>query len=371
MTSVEMPPVESRDAKNGVELNRATILSADDHPDIPNVRETEGQESVPSAVNTESATQIMSTENFARLNVSPLWSIMHKMVPPRPNPRAVTTKWPYSQMRPELLKAADTVSAEEAERRVLILVNQAMQAPCTTDTIYAGLQIVMPGEIAPAHRHRAFALRFVIEGTAGFTAVEGEKITMFPGDVILTPSWTWHDHGNEGKDPIIWLDGLDLPLWQFLPINFLQMYSESRYPSTDAPNSALRFPWSDVAKVLDADPAQHAKYHYRHRDGSHLSKTISAQAERISPGHSTSESQEVFSFVYHIFAGEGYTMIKDPNTGNEEKIVWRGKDTFAVPAWRIISHTCTSSSDSAYLFAINDRPITEALTFAGTEVLDS
>jgi gentisate 1,2-dioxygenase len=97
--------------------------------------------------------------------------------------------------------------------------------------VYAGLQLVLPGETAPAHRHVAFALRFIIEGHDGFTAVEGQKIPMERGDVILTPQWHWHDHGNESQSPMIWLDGLDLPLFANIPVNFAENYSESRYPS--------------------------------------------------------------------------------------------------------------------------------------------
>ncbi|KAK9427720.1 gentisate 1,2-dioxygenase [Lipomyces doorenjongii] len=352
MSSIGVSPVQVHHQKNGLILKDASILKVNDHPEIDEI---------------EDAEQNLSVD--VDCNVAPLWTIMHKMVPPRPNPQSVNTKWPYTLMKKELMKAAEVVSAEEAERRVLILVNQAMRAPYTTDTIYAGLQIVLPGEIAPAHRHRAFALRFIIEGSGGFTAVEGEKIEMFPGDVILTPSWSWHDHGNEGKDPIIWLDGLDLPLWQFLPINFLQQYSEARYPSTPSAQSPLRFPWSDVAQKLDADQSQHAVFHYRQHDGSHLSKTISAQAERIAPGFTTSPGKDVFSFVYHVYEGNGFTTIKSPISSISEKIEWKGKDTFAVPAWSEITHTCTSQERSAYLFAINDRPIVEALTFASTDFL--
>jgi gentisate 1,2-dioxygenase len=101
----------------------------------------------------------------------------------------------------------------------------------TSDSIYAGLQIINPGETARAHRHTAFALRFIIEGANGFTAVDGEKITMARGDVVLTPSWTWHDHGHEGNGPMIWLDGLDVPLLQAIPVNFAESYKKARYPS--------------------------------------------------------------------------------------------------------------------------------------------
>ena len=114
---------------------------------------------------------------------------MDRMVPSFPKPREVPTSWEYVNIRPALMKAASIIEAEAAERRVLILVNKAMTAPYTTDTLCAGLQIVMPGKTAPAHHHRAFALQFIIQGSGGFTTVEGEKIEMHRGDVVLTPSW--------------------------------------------------------------------------------------------------------------------------------------------------------------------------------------
>ncbi|KAM0257265.1 hypothetical protein ACHAQJ_004503 [Trichoderma viride] len=285
------------------------------------------------------------------------------MVPPYPKPRAVPTLWEYSIMRLALMQAASIVGAEQAERRVLVLVNEAMTAPYTTDTIYAGLQIVLPGEIAPAHRHRAFALRFIIEGTGGFTAVEGERIEMHRGDVVLTPSWQWHDHGNAGDGPVIWLDGLDLPLWQHFPINFVDQYTEPRYPSQPAPNSAARIPWRVAAEALERQKTPHALYQYHLPNGSHLSKTISAQAERVDAGYTTLKSHEVLSYIYHVYDGQGFSMVKAPNEEVAKKIDWITNDTFAIPAWSEVCHTCTMDSGAAYLFALNDRPMIESLTF--------
>lgn len=131
-------------------------------------------------------------------HVAPLWTVMGAMVPPRPAPKTTVAVWRYDEMRPLLIRAGALVSAKEAERRVLMLVNPGLRAPYTTDTLYAGLQCILPGETAPAHRHTAFALRFIVEGERGFTAVGGRKITMRRGDVVLTPSWQWHDHGHEG-----------------------------------------------------------------------------------------------------------------------------------------------------------------------------
>ncbi|BEI83406.1 hypothetical protein CcaverHIS002_0400100 [Cutaneotrichosporon cavernicola] len=167
-------------------------------------------------------------------HVAPLWGVLHKMVPPRPNPSSQVQTWPYASIRPLLMQAGDLISAEEAERRVLMLVNNpTLGPPYTTDTIYAGLQLILPGETAPAHRHTAFALRFIVEGDSdgAFTAVQGKKVVMERGDVILTPSWTWHDHGSDSKGPMVWLDGLDLPVYRFLPINFAENHSDPRYPS--------------------------------------------------------------------------------------------------------------------------------------------
>lgn len=258
------------------------------------------------------------------------------------------------------MEAGNLVTAEEAERRVLMLVNPTLQAPCTTDSIYAGLQLILPNETAPAHRHVAFALRFIIEGSGGFTAVEGEKMMMERGDVILTPSWTWHDHGNEGAGPVIWLDGLDLPLFKFLPLNFADGYPEKRYPSTLSTNSKCRFPWAPVEKYLKDVQGPYAVYQYATEDGKPLSPTLGGQAERIAAGSTSPTVQETGSFVYHVVEGDGYSTILSPGEKTPRKIQWTGKDTFAVPAWSQISHTSTSNTD-VFLFAINDRPMVTAL----------
>lgn len=131
-------------------------------------------------------------------HVAPLWTVMGAMVPPRPAPKTAVATWRYEDVRPLLLRAGELVRASEAERRVLMLVNPGLRAPYTTDTLYTGLQCILPGETAPAHRHTAFALRFIVEGEGGFTAVGGRKVRMRRGDVVLTPSWQWHDHGHEG-----------------------------------------------------------------------------------------------------------------------------------------------------------------------------
>jgi len=121
----------------------------------------------------------------------------------------------------------------------------------------------MPNETAPAHRHTAFAMRFIISGTGGFTAVHGKRITMNRGDVILTPTWNWHDHGKDGSGPMIWLDGLDLPNFQFFPVHFVEHFQEKRYPAEDVKGrereTGLVFPWADMKKALDGAEEKEGK----------------------------------------------------------------------------------------------------------------
>lgn len=128
----------------------------------------------------------------------------------------------------------------------------------------------MPGETAPAHRHTAFAMRYIIEGEGGFTAVHGKRIKMQRGDVILTPSWNWHDHGKDGSGPIIWLDNLNLPSFTHFPVHFVEHYEADRYPAedVDSNSSPLVFPWSTMKARLAASPSPWVRERYLNADGS-------------------------------------------------------------------------------------------------------
>ena len=293
-------------------------------------------------------------EEAERQGAQPLWTVMDGMVPPHPEPKAVPHVWRYAEMRPLLERAGRLVGAADAQRRVLMLVNPALKAPQTTDTLFAGLQLILHGEIAPAHRHVAFALRFIIEGEGGYTVVAGDKIGMTRGDVILTPSWSYHDHGHEGAQPMIWLDGLDLPIYQFFPANFAQPYSSQQYPAQSTPEeSHLRFPWSEMQARLDADPGPFATADYIHRHtGAPLSRTIGAAAERVSGRCSSPTRRETAGIVYHVYEGRGLTRV------GGDVLEWQRGDTFCIPAWSPYRHEAASAT---YLFRYDDRPILEAI----------
>src|SRR5262245_53808632 len=151
-------------------------------------------------------------DKISEQNLAPLWLSLADLVTPEPRSPCRPASWQFSNIRSAMLEAGGLITAKEAERRVLVLENPGLrgQSKITTD-MYAGVQLVMPGEVAPAHRHTQSALRFVLEGDGAHTAVNGERTPMRYGDFIITPPMAWHDHGNETDRPMFWLHGLDIP----------------------------------------------------------------------------------------------------------------------------------------------------------------
>ncbi|MCS5669076.1 MAG: cupin domain-containing protein, partial [Dehalococcoidia bacterium] len=146
-------------------------------------------------------------------NLAPLWNVQEEALVDEPTSKASPHIWRWKDLEPKAIRAGELIGTADAERRVLMLLNPAIKDRiATTNSLFSGLQIVMPGEAARAHRHTPSALRFIINSDGGYTTVNGDRIPMYPGDLVLTPSWTWHDHSNESGEPIIWLDGLDIPL---------------------------------------------------------------------------------------------------------------------------------------------------------------
>ena len=196
------------------------------------------------------------------LQMGPLWAIYREVLTPEPQQREVPYLWPWSRVRPHLLRAGELITAAEAERRALMFVNPGnARGIGATATLYTAAQLILPGESARAHRHSAAALRFIIEGRSAFTCVEGEKIAMSPGDLVLTPSGVWHDHGNDGSDPVMWLDGLDIPLIDSINGSFLEESETAVQPQTKPPGYSERlygralFP-SHVSPAISPTPAR-------------------------------------------------------------------------------------------------------------------
>ncbi|KKY18081.1 putative gentisatedioxygenase [Phaeomoniella chlamydospora] len=309
-----------------------------------------------SAIQGDSAEKLIS--DLDATSTLPLWAQMAKLNPPLPNPRCVPNIWKYDEIKPYLLRAGDLITEKQAERRVLMLVNPGREAPYTTDTVYAGLQLVMPNETAPAHRHTAFAMRFIIEGNGGFTAVHGRRVKMNRGDVILTPTWNYHDHGKDGSGPMIWLDGLDLPQFRHFPVHFVEHFKDPRYPAEDIDTntSPIVFPWVKMQESLDAAPGDWTTKPYLKPNGQDVSKTLGGSAERLNAGRSSPAVQETASSVYHVVKGSGYTEI------NGEKFKWKANDTFCIPAWNKYQHFA-DPGQTVYLYRFDDKPMLKALGF--------
>ena len=304
-----------------------------------------------------------------------------------PHPHAVPHIWHWRDLRPRALQAAELIGTEQAERRVLELRNPGItEYVAATNTLFAGLQIVMPGELARAHRHTLAALRFVIESDGGYTNVNGEPIPMHPGDLVLTPNWAWHDHANDTSRPMIWLDGLDLPLNRFLGTAFHEEYPDETQPLSEPRRStrtrygagALRpawsnhsgrasplmhYPWGDTRQALQDldDSATGSPYdglimeYTNPLDGGPVMPTLGCYVQMLRPRERTHGHRHTSSAVYHVVEGHGCSTVGD------ETLAWDDKDVFAVPGWTGHWHENLSHTDPAYLFSFTDIPVIRAL----------
>lgn len=318
-------------------------------------------------------------------NAAPLWNVLGQLVPPAPQPACVPAIWRYDEMRPLIMEAGRLITAKEAERRVVILENPGLRgASRITQSLYAGLQLILPGEIAPTHRHTASALRLVVEGQGAYTAVDGERTTMHPGDFILTPSWTYHDHGNPGDTPVVWMDGLDIPTVNMFDASFAEHHPEETQPvvreegdslaryganlmplefSTSRRSSPMfTYPYGRSRETLDRmyrrDPL-----HPRHgikmqfvnpATGGYPMPTIGAFIQFLPAGFTGEPSRSTDGTVYYVIEGRGQSQVGDT------ALAWQARDIFVAPSWAPVSH---EAKDDVVLFSFSDRPAQKALGF--------
>jgi gentisate 1,2-dioxygenase len=315
-------------------------------------------------------------------NLTPLWEVLGALVPHEPTSPCVPALWRYDLVRGFLLESGSLISAREAERRVLVLENPGLRgASSITHTLYAGLQLILPGEIAPSHRHTQSALRFVLEGEGAYTAVDGERVTMHPGDFIVTPSWTFHDHGNPGNDPVVWLDGLDIPTVAFFDAGFAERYQDEVQPVAKREGDALArygtallpldyasqshttpvfcYPYARSREALDAlrsgpSSACHGiKMQYANpATGGYPMPTIAAFLQLLPSGFSGRAYRSTDGTIYCVVEGNGRSQI------GEHFFEWSPRDVFVVPSWTRVSHVAL---EDAVLFSFSDRPIQKAI----------
>src|SRR5215831_16060687 len=197
-------------------------------------------------------------ERISEYDMAPLWKVMKNVVTKEPVTHCVPALWRFDDAKSLVLESGPLITAEEAERRVLILENPAMRGQSKiTNSMFAGIQMILPGEVAPAHQHVSSAIRFVLDGEGAYTAVEGEKTIMAPGDFVITSNWAPHDHGNDSKEPMMWLDVLDFPMVNFFETSFAQQFAEKTQPTGRGDGDSLAFYGSGV--LPDSVPARRGR----------------------------------------------------------------------------------------------------------------
>jgi gentisate 1,2-dioxygenase len=316
------------------------------------------------------------------LALAPLWTALHALLPHERATAVAPHAWRWQDVRPRLLEAARLVPMEQAERRVLVLRNPGLGgAYAISTTLFAGFQIILPGEMAPSHHHTPAALRLVVEGRGAYTTVDGVKCPMEVGDLIITPPMRWHDHGHEGTEPVIWLDGLDIPLVRSLDAAWASKMRpaqppatttdpsadeftaaglvprQSRYPNTGYPQ--VRWPWTTVRVALErlattAPPDTPVVLRYVDpTTGRHPLPTIGAEAQWLRRGERTRRERRTTSRIFHVLEGRGQSRV------GERVLRWEPRDTFVAPPWHWLQHEAVEGP--ACLFQFNDEPVRQAL----------
>lgn len=314
--------------------------------------------------------------------LTPLWEVLHALVLPEPRSPALAHAWSYSDARAFLIRAGDLISAEKAERRVLILENPGLPGKSAiTSSIYAGLQLILPGEIAPCHRHAQCALRFVLEGNGAYTTVDGEKAVMQPFDLVLTPSMQWHDHGNPTQEPMIWMDGLDIPTVAAFDASFAERLEENVHPETAPPGESLALYGHNMrpmkGSTSDYRPASQPLFHYPYAqwrealdkmsrsapidphlghalefrnpaDGGHIMPTIAAHVRLLPAGFETRPRRSTDGTVFVVVEGEAQASVGD------ETFRLAAKDTLVVPSWQPLRIRASGDQD-LILFGFSDK----------------
>jgi gentisate 1,2-dioxygenase len=318
--------------------------------------------------------------------LKPLWEQLAQLVPPRPNSPALAHGWSYDEARSFLMRAGDLISAEQAERRVLILENPGLPGQAAiTSSLYAGLQLILPGEIAPAHRHSQCALRFVLEGGGAFTAVDGEKAVMQPFDLVLTPGWQWHDHGNTTDQPMVWLDGLDIPTVQHFDAGFAERLDQATQEEIVKPGDTLARYGHNMrpfqGSIADRRPSEQPLFHYPYAhwrpalgamaasaeidphlghaleflnpaNGGSIMPTITAHVRLLPAGHVTQPRRSTDGTVFVVVEGAGKAKVGDAVFDLAPRAI------FVVPSWHEVS---IEADQELVLFGFSDRAAQERL----------
>ena len=314
------------------------------------------------------------------LNLVPLWPNLRAVMPAgTPRPRTQATHWSYEALRPLLLKAGTLTPIEKAERRVLVLANPGhgldkMQASAA---MYLGMQLLLPGEWAPSHRHTPNAVRMVVEGEGAWTTVDGERCEMKRGDLILTPTGLWHEHGHDGDEPVVWLDVLDLPLVYTLEASYhvngtRQTVRPGRGDCAYARGGVvptpvfgrsgraypmLRYPWAETRAALEALAADRPELdavqvtYVNPETGGDAENILGFHALMLRPGQTLKLPARSPAMVFHLIEGSADVAVE------AQRFVLAEADTCCAPGYSAVTLVNRSAGTPAFVFVTDESPL--------------
>jgi gentisate 1,2-dioxygenase len=326
-------------------------------------------------------------EDMGRERLVPLWELEAEIMGWTPKPRTEPWLWRWADLYSIAERAGALVPVERGgDRRAIALSNPGQDGlPYATSTLWAAVQWLNGREIAPAHRHTSQAIRFIIDGAGSYSTVEGDKVFLERGDLVLTPPWLWHDHGSESDERAVWMDALDIPLNNYLDASFFELYpAESQEVTAQLNESVLKYgvgqlrpaweepsrsyppastyKWADTERALaglaeiDADPFDDVAIEYTNpHTGGPVMKSFSCWIQLLRPGAHTLAHRHTGSWVYLAFEGHGETIV------DGVRFAWGPGDMFVLPSWATHEHRNASADERAILFSVHDTPVLRAL----------
>ncbi|MBU6271482.1 MAG: cupin domain-containing protein [Betaproteobacteria bacterium] len=319
-------------------------------------------------------------DDLTRQNLVPLWPSLRSVLPPKtPARRTQPAFWSYQALRPLLMRAGELAPMEKAERRVLVLANpghglEKMQASAA---MYLGMQLLLPGEWAPSHRHTPNAVRLVVEGEGAYTTVNGEKCPMARGDLILTPTGLWHEHGHDGDAPVVWLDVLDLPLVYYTETSYaIEGQRQSVVPGrgdegyrrggvVPAPAferaarayPVVRYPWADTRAALlalaaDRPELQAVQVGYVNPEtGADAQNILGFYALMLRPGQTLRLPVRSPAVVFHQIEGATGVSV------GESAFALNEADTCCAPGYTEVVLRNAAADAPSFLFLADESPL--------------
>ncbi|MDT8912383.1 cupin domain-containing protein [Amycolatopsis sp. PS_44_ISF1] len=307
------------------------------------------------------------------------WSSANENLPWRPEPRSTPQHWDYRTLRALALEATGFVRGEAGALRVLTLLNSGHpELEATAGHLYSGLQVLVPGEDMHSHRHSPTAVRFVHESDGGWTAVDGERMPVGPGDVVLTPALKWHEHGNGGRGPVVWQDCTDDPLVTALAASHFELFPVRSHlapagtgdpapvlPAVEGHEAGtLLHRWQHVRAALADLGAAGRGWAELRLGGPHgapdLSPTVAARFLAVEPGTTTPARRHTGAAVLIVAAGAVTVVV------GETTFAARRGDTVAVPSWAWWS-LGNAGAEPAVVFAYDETPLMRGAGLHRTE----